>query len=186
MGVRDRLRICLDMVDTISNSSLESYVPYLVVAEDHRYFQHFGVDPIGVARAIFVRVFKGKIQGASTIEQQFVRVVTEDYERTIKRKLREQLIALMLSKKRDKLDIATAYLSKAHYGYGLNGLQGLKLIIGYDFKLASEADKIALVSRLKYPQPRLQCEVWMSKHMNRIKYIRDKFVTAGNRSIRSI
>ncbi|GAA0544436.1 hypothetical protein GCM10009098_09950 [Rheinheimera aquimaris] len=181
MDVRSRIRICLDKVDTISNSSLDSYVPYLVAAEDHRYFQHFGVDPIGVARAIFVKLSRGKIQGASTIEQQFVRVATEDYERSLKRKLREQVVAMMLSRKRTKLDIATAYLSIAHYGQGLNGLTGLTLVVGGNLKLASEADKISIVSRLKYPEPSLQSTAWMSKHMNRVKYIEDKLASVGHR-----
>ncbi|MAA66350.1 MAG: hypothetical protein CL581_16460 [Alteromonadaceae bacterium] len=66
----------------------------LVVAEDHRNQLHYGIDPIAILSAFAGRVFKGKKRGASTIEQQFVRVITQRYERTVRRKIRGKRLGI--------------------------------------------------------------------------------------------
>src|SRR5208337_2064528 len=57
----------------------------LIAAEDHRFFNHGGVDPIALVRAIVRFHLRGRLQGASTIEQQLVRTVTMRYDRTVLR-----------------------------------------------------------------------------------------------------
>ena len=75
------------------------YVPSLILkrllisGEDHRYFLHPGFDVIAICRAIWRRLAWGVREGASTIEQQTVRVLKGRYERTLRRKVHEILLA---------------------------------------------------------------------------------------------
>ena len=62
-----------------NSDGYKKLVTFLVIGEDHRYYKHPGFDIIGICRAIYKNVFLGKREGASTIEQQLVRVLTEDY-----------------------------------------------------------------------------------------------------------
>jgi penicillin-binding protein 1A len=52
-------------------------IAHLISGEDHRFYNHIGFDPIAILRAIYKRIDAGKIEGASTIEQQYVRTCTE-------------------------------------------------------------------------------------------------------------
>ena len=142
--------------------------------EDRRNTLHCGVDTIAILRAIKVRAFKKVYQGASTIEQQFVRVVSNRYEKSFYRKFREQLLAIAVSKRRTKREISNAYLSIAYYGYNLEGITAIKKICGENIKEIDLNRAIELVSRLKYPQPRNIDDNWLEKHINRNKYILEK------------
>jgi penicillin-binding protein 1A len=122
---QDDIQHCLGAVDALNEKVPYSFVDVLISAEDHRSSLHLGVDPIAMIRAFLVRIFKGKIEGASTIEQQFVRTITGRFERTISRKVREQALAIAVSRRRSKYAIASAYLSVAFYGTGCVGLKGL-------------------------------------------------------------
>ena len=97
-------------------ANYKKIIKYLIAAEDHRYYFHPGADIIAIFRAIYKNVFFHKHKGASTIEQQLVRVLTNDYERTLKRKLKEIYLASHLRKYADKETIAIAYLDIAYYG----------------------------------------------------------------------
>ena len=94
----------------------EKLVAFLIVAEDHRYYKHIGFDIIGICRATYRDVFWGKREGASTIEQQLVRVLTEDYRFSIRRKIKEIYLATKLKRLADKYTLAAAYLDMANYG----------------------------------------------------------------------
>jgi monofunctional glycosyltransferase len=141
---------------------------------DRRNSIHCGVDVIAIFRAIKVRIFKKVYQGASTIEQQFVRVVSNRYEKSFYRKFREQLLAIAVSKRRTKSEISNAYLSIAYYGYDLEGIAAIKKICGENIKEIDLNKAIELVSRLKYPQPKNINDNWLEKHINRNKYILGK------------
>ena len=73
----------------VSREDYAKLVRFLVVAEDHRFYSHSGYDVIGICRAFYKNVFRGKREGASTIEQQLVRVLTEDYRYSFRRKINE-------------------------------------------------------------------------------------------------
>lgn len=162
----------LKIIDKYSSINIDKkLIEILIIAEDRRNNLHYGVDTIAILRAIKVRIFKKVYQGASTIEQQFVRVVSNRYERTFYRKFREQLLAIAICKKRDKERIATTYLLIAYYGYNLEGLSGIKNICGENIQEIDLNNAIELISRLKYPQPRNTNNTWIKKHINRNKYI---------------
>lgn len=127
----------------------------LVSGEDHRHAWHRGVDPIAVCRAIWRGVFYGLREGASTIEQQLVRTITGQYQRSLKRKLKEMALALLVCDAFEKKDIPAIYLAIAYYGWRMNGYRQAckRLCIRPDSSTLNQAAR--LVARLKYPEPRI-------------------------------
>lgn len=162
-GIRADLNRCLMLIERHGASVPSVLVEALVLAEDHRSQLHPGVDVIAMIRALWVRATSGRIQGASTIEQQCVRVVSNRYERTIVRKLREQLLALMLARRADKQAIASAYLAIAFYGTGSIGIEALRTRFGEDLSKASLREALTVVAQLRYPRPLQPNEVWQKK-----------------------
>jgi membrane peptidoglycan carboxypeptidase len=156
-------------------ASRENYaklVGYLVVAEDHRFFNHPGYDIIGICRAIYKDIFKGKREGASTIEQQLVRVLTEDYRFCFSRKIKEIYLAAMLHRLADKYTLASAYLYFANYGTDFQGLN--RILQKFDVKLEPDLDDVVcaeIVARLKYPEPRRYNPERMAQIENRRNHI---------------
>jgi penicillin-binding protein 1A len=133
-------------------------------------------------RALLVWVRTGRIQGASTIEQQLVRVVLERYERTLRRKFREQLVAVALSFKRPKAQIAKAYLGHAFYGSGLYGLAALADICKPNLETTSQDSISHVVARLKYPEPLSPTSEWRQKIRIRVQYIANRLQRSANPS----
>ncbi|WP_370583420.1 transglycosylase domain-containing protein, partial [Olsenella sp. CU969] len=96
-----------------------------VDTEDIRFYQHNGVDPQGIARAALVTLVGGS-EGASTIDQQLVRntvLSDEQFDRTLKRKVREAYIAVEMEKKYSKDQILNMYLNTIYYGNGAYGIE---------------------------------------------------------------
>ncbi len=83
----------------LSTQSGKMLLDLLVLGEDHRNRYHIGFDIIAITRAIYRRVTTGLKEGASTIEQQLVRVITADYSMTFSRKLKEILLAVVIRMK---------------------------------------------------------------------------------------
>ncbi len=95
-----------------------------VAIEDKRFWSHGGVDPEGVARALWADVRAGRVvQGGSTIAQQLVRNLYISNERTVQRKLREACLAIKLSHKWSKHRILTAYMNQIYYGSQAYGVE---------------------------------------------------------------
>ena len=172
-NVRSDLARCLRTVDDFANQHTipNRFLTALVVAEDRRNADHFGVDPIGMMRAAASLVTRHGLQGASTIEQQFVRVVTKRYERTFSRKIREQALAIALSRRRTKKQISATYLHVAFYGHGLVGAQGLYRLCGNSLRSSSSMTVYGAIARLKYPEPLNPSEHWKQKLSRRVAYI---------------
>jgi penicillin-binding protein 1A len=99
-------------------SRISPWLPRATVAvEDKRYWQHGGIDPMGITRALWEDLRAGKVvQGGSTITQQLVRNLYISRERTLTRKLREACLAEKLAKKWSKRKILTEYLNRVYYG----------------------------------------------------------------------
>jgi penicillin-binding protein 1A len=103
---------------------MSPYLPKAVVAtEDRRFYQHFGVDPIGLLRAGFTDLRTGHFaQGGSTITQQLAKNVFLTPERSIGRKIRETLLALWLEHRFTKDQILEIYLNRVYLGAGTYGV----------------------------------------------------------------
>ena len=96
--------------------------------EDHRFYEHSGVDPIGVARAIFVNIRSGNraAQGGSTLTQQLVRNLNQfgiSKEKRLGRKVREAFTAIRLEQLYTKDEILSLYLNNIYYGGGAYGVE---------------------------------------------------------------
>lgn len=104
--------------------SLPPYVLQAVLAtEDRRFYDHFGIDLIGIGRALVRNLAAGRIrQGGSTITQQLAKNLFLTQERTIGRKIRETLLALWLERRFTKEQILTIYLNRVYLGAGVYGI----------------------------------------------------------------
>ena len=112
---------------SVSIKSLPKYVPQAFVAiEDHRFYEHGGVDVIGIAGAIKDAV-TGSPRGASTITQQLVgNMYPEEIDRrdrSLSRKVREQRAAIEMEKRYSKDEILEAYLNQIAFGHGWYGIE---------------------------------------------------------------
>lgn len=116
--------------DVVRVESLPEYVPIAFMAiEDKRFFQHFGIDFIGFTRAIYQNYISHRVvQGGSTITQQLAKniLITEGvvthYDRSIKRKIKELLLAFWLEHKFSKSEIMMMYLNRVYFGAGTYGI----------------------------------------------------------------
>lgn len=112
----------------------------IVAVEDERFFQHTGVDTIGIARALIKDAIAGNTkEGASTITQQYIRntiLFKERREISLRRKLREAYLAQQLEKRMTKKQILELYLNAIYFGDGAYGAQAAAL--NYFSKPASE------------------------------------------------
>jgi monofunctional glycosyltransferase len=179
-NLKGDLAQCLQVVDS-TEMMPESFVLTLIAAEDHRSALHPGIDPIAIVRALVVKLTTGHRQGASTIEQQFVRVATGHYKKTIRRKLREQMIAIALSTRRSKSRIAAAYLSIAFYGSHKYGTAALKDACDGNLENASQKTISSMISRLKYPEPLCPSSDWHFKIARRVDYIFERLGQSANK-----
>ena len=109
----------------ISLRSMGHVVPDAVVAvEDHRYFEHSGVDVRAIARALRDDLRAGRVvEGGSTITQQYVRNVLLSGERTAHRKLREAILAIEVERHYTKAQILERYLNAVYFGDGAYGVE---------------------------------------------------------------
>jgi penicillin-binding protein 1A len=103
---------------------LPPYLPEAVLAtEDRRFYHHYGVDPIGLVRAVVVNLRAGHVvQGGSTISQQLAKNLFLTPERTMRRKIQEMLLALWLERKFTKDQLLEIYLNRIYLGAGTYGV----------------------------------------------------------------
>ena len=88
----------------------------LLAVEDSRFYEHSGIDPIGVLRAVVSNVTGGRTQGASTITQQVARTFFLTREKTLTRKLKEALLSLKIEHELSKDQILTLYMNQIYLG----------------------------------------------------------------------
>jgi len=106
-------------------AALPPYVPAAFVAiEDRRFYHHFGIDLIGIGRAMVTNIRQGHIrEGGSTLTQQLAKTAFLSPERTFRRKAQEVFIALWLEARLSKAEILSRYLSSVYFGDGVYGLR---------------------------------------------------------------
>src|SRR6476659_8935795 len=111
-----------------ANVSLKDLPPYLpkafIAIEDRRFYSHFGIDPIGILRALVTNVLhRGVSQGGSTLTQQLAKNLFLTQERTMARKLQEAELAIWLERKHSKSEILELYLNRVYFGSGAYGVE---------------------------------------------------------------
>jgi penicillin-binding protein 1A len=150
---------------SISFRSMPKYLPQAFVAvEDHRFYQHDGVDVVGIAGALKDNIF-GERRGASTITQQLVGnmhpTLIDRTDRSIGRKLNEQSAAREMEKHYNKEQILEAYLNQIPFGHGWYGVESAarhyfgksasQLSLAEAASLAAMPKGPALYDPLRYP-----------------------------------
>ncbi len=96
----------------------------ILAIEDTDFFHHWGIYPRRILKAFFVNIKRGKIsQGASTITQQLAKVLFLTYKKTLKRKIKEAILAVELEKKYSKQEILQFYLNQIYFGGGCYGVE---------------------------------------------------------------
>lgn len=110
--------------EAIGLHDMSPYIPQAVIAiEDRRFYSHFGIDPVGLARAVVTNVLRGRmVQGGSTITQQLAKNLFLTPERTLERKVQEVMLALWLEHKYTKDQILEMYLNRVYLGSGSYGV----------------------------------------------------------------
>ncbi|MHC5259190.1 transglycosylase domain-containing protein [Streptomyces sp. UC4497] len=98
---------------------------YAVMSAENKTFEtDKGVDPMGIARAVFNMAKGGETQGGSTITQQYVKnAMLDDQSQTVARKLKELFVSIKVGRTVDKDDVMAGYLNSAYYGRGAYGIQ---------------------------------------------------------------
>ena len=111
--------------EELSLQEMSPYIPMAVVAiEDRRFYSHFGVDPLGLARAFVTNLTSGHmVQGGSTLTQQLAKNMFLSPERTLERKVQEVLLALWLEHTYSKDQILTMYLNRVFFGSNAFGVE---------------------------------------------------------------
>ena len=150
---------------SVSIKTLPKYLPQAFVAvEDHRFYQHDGVDVVGIAGALKDNIF-GERRGASTITQQLVGnmhpTLIDRTDRSLGRKLSEQAAAREMEKHYNKDQILEAYLNQISFGHGWYGVESAarhyfgksasRLTLPEAAALAAMPKGPALYDPLKYP-----------------------------------
>ena len=113
-----------DYGEAVAIADLPPYLPRAFLAtEDRRFYEHGGIDPIGLARALWTNLRAGGVrQGGSTISQQLAKNLFLTPERTIRRKVQEVLLAFWLERKLTKDQILAVYLNRIYLGSGTFGV----------------------------------------------------------------
>ena len=111
--------------EVLALKDMPPHVPRAFIAiEDRRFYDHYGIDPYGIARAVVANVMhRGVAQGGSTLTQQLAKNLFLTQERTLTRKLQEAMLALWLERKFSKAQILELYLNRVYFGAGAYGIE---------------------------------------------------------------
>jgi membrane peptidoglycan carboxypeptidase len=116
-GSEDRIAVTYDQLPP-------TLVQAVLAAEDRTFYDHGGVDPVGIVRALWANLRSDSVQqGGSTITQQYVKNVYLSQERTITRKVKEAALAVKLERELPKQEILTRYLNTIYFGRGAYGVE---------------------------------------------------------------
>ncbi|MBK9082456.1 MAG: PBP1A family penicillin-binding protein [Rhizobiales bacterium] len=136
-------------------AELPPYVPKAFIAiEDRRFYSHFGVDPVGIGRAVLNNVAHrgGGMQGGSTLTQQLAKNLFLTQERTVSRKIQEAILALWLEHKYSKDQILELYLNRVYFGSGAYGVEAAaRKYYGKSARQLTLAEAAVLAGLMKAP-----------------------------------
>jgi penicillin-binding protein 1A len=140
--------------EAVRLEQLPPYLPNAVIAiEDRRFRSHFGIDPIGLVRAMYTNVTTGRlVQGGSTLTQQLAKNLFLEPDRTIKRKIQELVLAFWLEAEYSKDEIIEMYLNRVYLGSGAYGVDAAaRRYFGKSARLLTIAEAATIAGLLKAP-----------------------------------
>jgi penicillin-binding protein 1A len=163
LGQMIRVRSSNGTVLVSLGPSFGNWVPYekippqmraaMIAVEDKRFRGHIGVDPVGVARSIKIRLQVGRwTQGGSTITQQLARNIFLTNSRTFGRKVKEGVLALALERKFTKDQILELYLNRVYFGGGAYGIDAAsRRFFGHSADTLSLGEAAIIAGLVKAP-----------------------------------
>ncbi|CAN5750237.1 PBP1A family penicillin-binding protein [soil metagenome] len=123
-----------------------------VAVEDHRFFQHLGVDPIALGRAVLRNVRSDSVQGGSTLTQQLARTLFLSNQKTYGRKIREAMLALMIDSELSKDQVLELYLNRIYLSAGVYGVETMsRLLFGKPAKNVTLAEAALIAGLARAP-----------------------------------
>lgn len=140
--------------EAVRLSEMSAYIPKAVIAiEDRRFYSHFGIDPIGLGRAVVTNLMHGRFsQGGSTLTQQLAKNLFLKPDRTLERKVQEVLLSLWLEHKHTKDEILAMYLNRVYFGSGAYGVEAAsRRYFGKSARDVSLSEAALLAGLLKAP-----------------------------------
>lgn len=143
----------------------------LISGEDHRFFYHPGFDVIAMCRAIYRRFFNGVIEGASTIDQQIVRILTGKYERTFKRKMKEIMLATLVTNIIPRAELPGFYIKIGYFGWRMNNFKEACTRLSINPSKITKIEAANIIARLKYPHPHFLTNVRYLQIDKRVRHL---------------
>ncbi len=140
--------------DNIRVENIPKHIEHALLAtEDRNFYNHLGVDPKGIARAMWQNISAGRfVQGGSTITQQLAKNMFLSADKTLRRKVQEALLSLWLERKLTKSEILSAYLNRVYFGAGAYGIDaGARTYFSKPIYDVSITEAALLVGLLKAP-----------------------------------
>ena len=124
-----------------------------LATEDRRFFEHFGVDFIGTARALMTNLNAGEtVQGGSTLTQQLAKNLFLSFERSFQRKIKEVFLAFLLELRFSKREIMKMYFDRAYMGGGAFGVEAAaQLYFGKSVRDVNLAEAAMMAGLFKAP-----------------------------------
>ena len=124
-----------------------------LATEDRRFFEHFGVDFIGTARALMTNLNAGEtVQGGSTLTQQLAKNLFLSFERSFQRKIKEVFLAFLLESRFSKREIMKMYFDRAYMGGGAFGVEAAaQLYFGKSVRDVNLAEAAMMAGLFKAP-----------------------------------
>jgi penicillin-binding protein 1A len=148
-------RFALDRREPVAYEQIPQHVINAFVAtEDWNFFQHSGISLKGIIRSVFVNITRGrKAQGASTITQQLVRLLFLNSKKTFVRKMKEQVVAILVEMQFTKEQIMQTYLNHVCFGCGIYGVQAAcQRFWGKNVQDATIAEAATLAGIMRSPR----------------------------------
>ncbi len=130
----------------------DHFIKAVLATEDRRFFDHFGIDFIGLARAMSENARAGGVvQGGSTLTQQLAKNLFLTNERSLERKIKEAFLALWLESNMSKKEILSLYLDRAYMGGGTFGAAAAQFYFGKNLTDVTLAESAILAGLFKAP-----------------------------------
>lgn len=157
--------------DQSSMTTLTALEHMVMMLEDRRFLKHAGVDVRSVIREISRALTFRRFGGASTIEMQFVRTVTGFRQHTIRRKLYEAVLAIIVRSRYGKLAVLRSYIACAFFGSGLIGADvAARKLFGKDAAQLTLSEAAFVAAMLARPRPLHGPASWEAKVRRRAAY----------------
>ncbi len=147
-GEEDRVSLALSEIP-------QTFIDAVLAAEDRNFWTHSGIDPVGIARAVYQEVRGGSEarQGGSTITQQYAKNAYLSSERTVTRKIKELVLAVKLERELSKQEILQRYLNTVYFGRGAYGAEAAaRVYFGVSIRNVTVSQAAYLAALIRSPE----------------------------------